>query len=52
MATALELTPIATGVDDDAQRKVLLELGCRYGLGDLYGDPTPNIAARPAARSR
>jgi len=53
MATALELTPIATGVDDDAQRKVLLELGCRFGLGDLYGDSTPSVAALPpAARSR
>lgn len=36
MATALGLTPIATGVDDAAQRDALLELGCRYGSGDLY----------------
>jgi predicted signal transduction protein with EAL and GGDEF domain len=44
MATALGLTSIATGVDDSAQRDVLLELGCRYGSGDLYcteaEDPT------------
>jgi EAL domain-containing protein (putative c-di-GMP-specific phosphodiesterase class I) len=49
MATALALTPIATGVDDEAQRSVLLELGCRYGIGDLYGGMTPENAARPAA---
>jgi EAL domain-containing protein (putative c-di-GMP-specific phosphodiesterase class I) len=49
MATALALTPIATGVDDEAQRSVLLELGCRYGIGDLYGGVTPENAARPAA---
>ncbi len=35
-ATALGVTPIATGVDDVAQRQVLLELGCRHGSGDLY----------------
>lgn len=36
VATALGLTPIATGVDDQAQRDALLALGCRYGMGDLY----------------
>jgi EAL domain-containing protein (putative c-di-GMP-specific phosphodiesterase class I) len=35
-AAALSLMPIATGVDDAAQRDVLLGLGCRYGAGDLY----------------
>jgi predicted signal transduction protein with EAL and GGDEF domain len=35
-AAALGLMPIATGVDDAAQRGALLELGCRYGAGDLY----------------
>jgi EAL domain-containing protein (putative c-di-GMP-specific phosphodiesterase class I) len=47
MATALSLTPIATGVDDEAQRNVLLELGCRYGMGDLYGGSARNAAAPP-----
>ncbi|HMK86476.1 MAG TPA: EAL domain-containing protein [Steroidobacteraceae bacterium] len=37
-ATALGLTPIATGVDDARQREALLELGCRLGSGDLYRD--------------
>jgi EAL domain-containing protein (putative c-di-GMP-specific phosphodiesterase class I)/GGDEF domain-containing protein len=38
-ATALGLTPIATGVDDREQRDALLALGCRFGSGDLYADP-------------
>jgi EAL domain-containing protein (putative c-di-GMP-specific phosphodiesterase class I) len=52
MATALELTPIATGIDNEAQRDALLELGCQYGLGDLYRGSAPGAAALspPAAR--
>jgi len=45
MATALGLTPIATGVDDAAQRDVLLELGCRYGSGDLYRSGVGDLTA-------
>lgn len=37
VATGLGLTPIATGVDNVARRQVLADLGCRQGLGDLYG---------------
>jgi EAL domain-containing protein (putative c-di-GMP-specific phosphodiesterase class I) len=60
MAAALGLTPIATGVDDEAQRNVLLELGCSQGLGDLFGgvapqdlpaSATPREGALPAAAS-
>jgi predicted signal transduction protein with EAL and GGDEF domain len=36
VAQALQLTPIATGVDDEALRAALLALGCRQGTGDLY----------------
>jgi EAL domain-containing protein (putative c-di-GMP-specific phosphodiesterase class I)/GGDEF domain-containing protein len=36
-AVALGLTPIATGVDDAAQRDALVALGCRHGSGDLFG---------------
>jgi EAL domain-containing protein (putative c-di-GMP-specific phosphodiesterase class I)/GGDEF domain-containing protein len=36
-AVALGLTPIATGVDDAAQRDALMALGCRHGSGDLFG---------------
>ena len=52
IATALALTPIATGVDDEAQRNALLELGCPYGIGDLYGGLTSSDATpAPAAES-
>ena len=47
MAAALGLTPIATGVDDEAQRAALLELGCRYGIGDLYGSLDAAMTALP-----
>jgi EAL domain-containing protein (putative c-di-GMP-specific phosphodiesterase class I) len=43
VAAALGLTPIATGVDDQAQRCALIELGCRYGMGDLYQEALPDI---------
>ena len=53
IATALALTPIATGVDDEAQRSALLDLGCPYGSGDLYdrltsSDATPVPAQQSA----
>lgn len=43
VATALGLTPIATGVDDREQRGALLDLGCRHGTGDLYRTGTPGM---------
>jgi predicted signal transduction protein with EAL and GGDEF domain len=43
MAGALGLTPIATGVDDQAQREQLLALGCRHGSGDIFQDAVPDI---------
>jgi predicted signal transduction protein with EAL and GGDEF domain len=43
VATALGMTPIATGVDDEEQRAALLALGCRHGTGDLYQDAAPDI---------
>jgi diguanylate cyclase len=36
VAKALDLEPIATGVDNVEQRNALLSLGCPYGAGDLY----------------
>jgi EAL domain-containing protein (putative c-di-GMP-specific phosphodiesterase class I) len=45
IAKALSLTPIATGVDDEAQRNALLGLGCPYGIGDLYGGLPQSAAA-------
>jgi EAL domain-containing protein (putative c-di-GMP-specific phosphodiesterase class I) len=46
VANALGFAPIATGVDSTAQRDALLEIGFRYGLGDLYAAGVPqNITA-------
>ncbi len=42
-ATALGLTAIATGVDDEEQRSALLDLGCGQGGGDLYRHEAPYI---------
>jgi EAL domain-containing protein (putative c-di-GMP-specific phosphodiesterase class I) len=47
MAAALGLTPIATGVDDQAQRDALLALGCRLGSGDLYSSNALDIMRTP-----
>jgi EAL domain-containing protein (putative c-di-GMP-specific phosphodiesterase class I)/GGDEF domain-containing protein len=47
IAAALGLTPIATGVDDEQQRGALLQLGCRYGIGDLYGSLDAAMTALP-----
>jgi EAL domain-containing protein (putative c-di-GMP-specific phosphodiesterase class I)/GGDEF domain-containing protein len=49
MATALSLVPIATGIDDAEQRSALLELGCRFGQGDIYGEADSSLTAAPAA---
>ena len=46
VANALGFAPIATGVDSAAQRDALLEIGFRYGLGDLYAaSAASNITA-------
>lgn len=39
VASALGLTPIATGIDSVARRDLLARLGCSQGLGDLYKNP-------------
>ena len=48
VAAALGLTPIATGVDDVDQRKALLGLGCRQGLGDHFRGGAEATEAPPA----
>ena len=53
LATSLSLTPIAPGVDVEEQRDVLIEMGCRYGSGDLYTSDILNITkTRRVASSR
>ncbi|MEP6885419.1 MAG: EAL domain-containing protein [Gammaproteobacteria bacterium] len=44
-AKALRILPVAVGVDTEAQRQVLLELGCEVGSGDLFGD-TVSVASK------
>ena len=36
IAHALGLAPIAAGVDSQELREALLEMGCRYGSGDVF----------------
>jgi predicted signal transduction protein with EAL and GGDEF domain len=45
VASALGLTPIATGVDNLAQCRALLALGCRQGMGDLYLKQKPLVSS-------
>jgi EAL domain-containing protein (putative c-di-GMP-specific phosphodiesterase class I) len=47
VANAFGLAPIATGVDSEAQREVLLEMGFRYGTGDLFPS-LPQYITTPA----
>jgi EAL domain-containing protein (putative c-di-GMP-specific phosphodiesterase class I)/GGDEF domain-containing protein len=42
LAEALGLTSIARGIDSAAQRDALLELGCRQGVGELFGILVPS----------
>jgi EAL domain-containing protein (putative c-di-GMP-specific phosphodiesterase class I) len=59
VARALDLTPMATGVDDLEQRNLLSGLGCVQGSGDLYLEATSEAvsalktrAARRAPKAR
>jgi EAL domain-containing protein (putative c-di-GMP-specific phosphodiesterase class I)/GGDEF domain-containing protein len=45
MARALELTPMATGVDDKEQRNILAKSGCLQGSGDLYLESTSDAVS-------
>jgi EAL domain-containing protein (putative c-di-GMP-specific phosphodiesterase class I) len=49
IASSLGLAAIATGVDNPAQRDALLEMGYRYGSGDLYHAALSNIIEPAAA---
>jgi len=51
VAKALDLTPIATGIDAAEQRNLLTALGCLQGSGDLYLESTSEAVAALKARS-
>jgi EAL domain-containing protein (putative c-di-GMP-specific phosphodiesterase class I) len=40
LAHSLEMDVVAEGIETDDVRKKLLELGCNYGQGWLFGRPT------------
>ena len=50
LAHALNLTVIATGVDDEAARISIQRLGCDAAEGPLWGDPVPSGAVIPLLR--
>ena len=45
LASSLDLTVVAEGIETPAQRETLLGLGCRLGQGFLMGRPLPEDAA-------
>jgi EAL domain-containing protein (putative c-di-GMP-specific phosphodiesterase class I) len=51
VAKALDLTPMATGVDDLEQRNLLAGLGCVQGSGDLYLESTAEAVTALKSRT-
>ncbi len=53
MASGLSVGTLAEGVETEAQREVLLELGCRHAQGFLFARPMPesDLAARLRAQA-
>jgi EAL domain-containing protein (putative c-di-GMP-specific phosphodiesterase class I) len=52
IAKTLGLTVIAEGIEDEAQRTLLMSLGCAYGQGYLLGRPAEASEAEALARAR
>jgi diguanylate cyclase (GGDEF)-like protein/PAS domain S-box-containing protein len=52
LAGALGLDTVAEGIEDDAQRDTLLELGCRTGQGYSFGKAMPVAEVLEAAVTR
>jgi EAL domain-containing protein (putative c-di-GMP-specific phosphodiesterase class I)/GGDEF domain-containing protein len=51
VAKALDLIPMATGIDDSEQRNLLTALGCVQGSGDLYLESTSEAVTALKTRS-
>jgi diguanylate cyclase (GGDEF)-like protein len=45
LSRSLSLDVVAEGVETEAQRATLVELGCTYAQGYLFGRPAPSVAA-------
>ncbi len=43
LAERLEMEVVAEGVEDEAQSELLVEMGCRFGQGFLFGHPRPAL---------
>lgn len=41
LADSLQMQVIAEGIEDEAQRQVLQQIGCRFGQGFLFAHPEP-----------
>jgi EAL domain-containing protein (putative c-di-GMP-specific phosphodiesterase class I) len=52
VASTLGLTVIAEGIENEAQRDLLIALGCAYGQGYLLGRPAGAGEAEALARAR
>ncbi|CAN5599343.1 EAL domain-containing protein [soil metagenome] len=51
LAATLGIDAIGEGIESTQQRDILLQLGCGYGQGYLYGQPNPERAVAGMARS-
>jgi EAL domain-containing protein (putative c-di-GMP-specific phosphodiesterase class I)/GGDEF domain-containing protein len=49
LAHAYDLTPIASGIDNESVRQQMLGLGCEQGLGDCFGSISLSLAPQAAA---
>jgi len=52
LAGTLGIDAIGEGVETEEQRDLLMQLGCRYGQGYLYGKPRPEDRSGPESGMR
>ncbi len=49
LARTLGIETVGEGVENESQRRALLEMGCSFGQGYLFGHPMPREATLPRA---
>ena len=52
LGQALRLTVIAEGIETAGQRQTLMDMGCRYAQGYLFGRPVPDDDAEQLVAAR